>query len=418
MSDMSTTRLRLERLADERAKFEEKIEDALKLAEEDNRDLEEFEEQQLAKYRTRVQELEDEINILADDLERANKSKDVSQLIRVVHEPPPAMPQNGDGPIVYRTFAQYARDQLIKRYDLIAAHAGGETARAEAADRIERATGIQNTLTSNVAGLVPPTHMAQIMDVISRSRPVVQSARSVNLDTGKLTYPQITQRPAVLLQTAEKTVGGTVGMAVTLTTVTADTYIGGGDLSWQTINWSTPDALQLWFDLAAEAYARATETAACTEISTAGMGTTTTQLGTVGTEDFAAWKAGVLRGVAALYAASGGRTTPDTLYVSPTRFFQLAGLSTSNDVQLSVVGNVDVGSLTGNFVGLQVIGSYGFTGNTTILGERNTLIVGETAGAPVELRAVEPSIGGMEVGVIGAFKAKVYDATRFIKLNA
>jgi HK97 family phage major capsid protein len=413
MSAMSTTRMRLERLADERARFEEKIEDALKVAEEEERDLAEFEEQQLTKYRARVEELEEEINVLASDLERANKSKDVSTLIRV-NEPGPVI--SPDGPVIYRTFAQYARDALIKKYDLIASHAGGDKARAEASDNLERA--LVNTLTSNVAGLVPATHMAQIMDVISRSRPVVSSARSVNLDTGKLTYPQIAQRPSVLKQTAEKTLGGTANMQVTLTTVTADTYIGGGDLSWQTINWSTPDALQLWFDLAAEAYARQTETAACTEISTAGAGTISSTLGTAGTEDFAAWKAGVLRGVAALYAASGGRTQPDTLYVSPTRFFQLAGLSTANNIQISAVGGVDIGAMSGNFVGLNVIGSYGFTANETILGERNTLLAGETAGAPVELRAVEPSIGGMEVGVIGAFKAKVYDAARFIKLNA
>ena len=34
-----------------------------------------------------------------------------------------------------------------------------------------------------------------------------------------------------------------------MVTTTACTYLGGGDLSWQAINWSTPDALDLWFRL-------------------------------------------------------------------------------------------------------------------------------------------------------------------------
>jgi hypothetical protein len=33
------------------------------------------------------------------------------------------------------------------------------------------------------------------------------------------------------------------------------------------------------------------------------------------------------------------------------------------------------------------------------------------------MRAVEPAIGGMEVGVIGAFKSKVFDTARFTHLS-
>jgi hypothetical protein len=58
------------------------------------------------------------------------------------------------------------------------------------------------------------------------------------------------------------------------------------------------------------------------------------------------------------------------------------------------------------------------SGNATIVGDGGALLVAETPNAAVELRVVEPSIGGMEVGVIGAFAAKVFDSDRFIKLNA
>jgi HK97 family phage major capsid protein len=415
LSQLTITRARLERLVAERGLTDQKIEDILKLAEDEERDPNEFEREHLDRYRTQAKTIESEIGTLADELERGESSRDVSRLIRPAQA---AVSVGGDLEPVYRTFGQYARDELIARYPSIASRAavGGDpnALRAQAVERLQRA--VVNTLTSNIAGLVPPTHMAQILDIINRSRPVATSGRQVPLNSGSLTYPKIAQRPEVLKQSAEKTEAGTANMQVTLETLAAETYLGAGDLSWQAINWSTPDALQLWFDLAAEAYARATETAACSEVGTAGGGTSTPKLGTAGTEDFAGWRAAILAGIASIYSTTGGRAMTDTLYLSANKFFQLAGVGTSATLQVSTVGSLDVGSMTGTYAGLRVIGSYGFATNTAIIGDSSALLIGETPGAPVEMRAVEPSIGGMEVGVIGAFKAKVYDANRFVHI--
>jgi HK97 family phage major capsid protein len=409
--------MRLERLGDERARLYDKIEETLKLAEDEQRDTNDLERQHLTNWRERAADLEQEIGFLATDLQRAEGSLDVSELLRTK---PDTVELRDDGPIVYRTFAAYARDEMIVRYPLIASAAAGDKSRAlqvreQALARLER---VQNTLTSDVAGLLPPTHLAQIMDIINGSRPVVSSARQVALTSGQLTYPRITGRPQVLKQTAEKTEAGTAKMSVVMDTVPAETYLGGGDLSWQAINWSTPDALQLWFDLAAEAYARATETAACSELGTAGGGTISTPLGTTGTEDFGAWRAAILSGISSIYNTNGGRAASDTLYLSAQRFFALAGVGTNQTLQISPVGNLDIGSMTGTYAGLRVVGSYGFSGaNTAIVGDASAFLAAETPSAPVEMRAVEPAIGGMEVGVIGAFKAKVFDPNRFIHLS-
>jgi HK97 family phage major capsid protein len=423
------TKLRLERLADERDRTTEKLTDLLSNAEEEQRDLNDYENEQATKYRERIQHLEDEIVVLATDVERVEQSRDVSRLVRNDddHDPNPnrrwATPRT-DGPVVYRTFAEYARDQLIVRYPQIALYAANnresqvQLVADEARERIQRT--LENTTSTTVAGLVPPQHMAQIMDIIDNSRPVVASGRDVPLERGSLTYPKITGRPEVTLQSTEKTEGGTVNMDVDLETLTASTYIGGGNLSWQAINWSTPDALQLWFDLAAEAYARATEEAACDvlEDSAAGtIGTTASQLGTTGTESFTQWRAAIISGLSSIYTTTGGRARSDTLYLSAARFFQLAGLGTNETLQLSAVGSLDVGSMTGTFSGLRVVGSYAFDQDVAIIGDSRAFLVGETAGAPVQLRAVEPSIGGMEVGVIGAFAAAVFDTDRFIHLS-
>lgn len=419
------SKIRLQRLTDERGRAGQLIEDVNAAAEADQRDLTDAERESLDRYRSRVGDLDVEIEAIAGDLEREAKSRDVSVLVR---ETPDGDDDGGDdegeggsGVVVYRTFAAYARDQLLSRFDELAARAGngaGDTTRvrAEAVERLQRA--VQNTTTTTVAGLVPPQHMAQIMDLIDNRRPVVASARSVDLVRGKLTYPKIAQRPDVQKQAAEKTVGGSINMQVTLEELLAETYIGGGDLSWQTINWSTPDALALWFELAAESYARQTEIAACAELGTSAIGTVSPVLGTAGTEDFGAWRASVIDAVGEIYTATGGRARSDTLYLSAARFFQLAGLGSGNVVQLSAVGQLDIASMTGSFSGLRVVGSYGFTGNAAIVGDSSAFLVAETPGAPVELRAVEPSIGGMEVGVIGAFKSKVFDGARFKKLNA
>jgi HK97 family phage major capsid protein len=429
---LGVTRMRLERLADERERTNEKITDLLAIAEEEHRDLNEYETEHLTKYRTRVDELEGEIILLAADVERHDNATDVSRLVRPDDDGSAEPVARGgfatargslQSPPVYRSFAEYARDQMVVRFPEIALLAAGDERRLaqttqDAQERVERT--LQNTLTSNIGGLVPAPHMAQIMDIIDASRPVVASGRDVPLDRGSLTYPRIAGRPEALLQSAEKTEGGTARMSVVLDTMTADTYIGGGDLSWQAINWSSPDALALWFELAAEAYARQTESAACELLEGTAIGTVGTasgRLGTAGTESFGAWRAAAIAGIALVYNNTGGRARTNTLYLAANRFFQLAGLGTDQVLQVSSVGNLDIGSMTGTWAGLRVIGSYGFDQDTAIVGDSSAFLVGETPGAPVQLRAVEPSIGGMEVGVIGAFKAAVFDANRFAHLG-
>ncbi len=420
---MTITRQRLERLLSERDTVQRMQEEVLKRAESETRDLSETETEEITRYRKRVPELDTEIEQLTGDLERADKSVDVSKVIRV-REPEPVTPHTGrDGATVYRSYAQYARDRLISTNQRLALAAAGDYGNVDivvqkAQERLER---VEHTLTEDVPGLLPPTHMTQIMDIINGIRPVCTSARSVDLSRGTMTYPKIAQRPEVLKQGTEKTEGGTAELQVSLETIAANTYIGGGNLSWQTINWSSPDALQLWFDLAAEAYARQTEAAACDELvgsATSGTaGTVSPALGTSGTVAYGPWRAAVIGGARTIYTNTAGRARTDTLYLSASMFFNLAAIATDQVLNISAVGQLDIKTMTGTFAGFRVVGSYGFDAGVAILGDSNAFLVGETPGAPIELRAVEPAIGGMEVGVIGAFSAKVFDTERFLHLT-
>jgi HK97 family phage major capsid protein len=274
-------RMRVERLADERDRTDQKLQDLLSLAEEETRPLNEYETEQAEKYRTQIADFETEIEILAADIDRQNASRDVSELLRSEDEG-----GGGDGEgrkrryatprsevVVYRTFAEYARDKLILEKPQYVAESGHnpDAFRAEAEERMQRT--LQNVTSTTVAGLITPTHMTEILDIIDRSRPVVDSGRDVPLDRGSMTYPKIGTRPTTPLQSAEKTEAGTIAPTVTSETLTAQTYLGAVNISWQALNWSNPNVLELYLDLAAEAYARQTESVACEALETSAIGT-------------------------------------------------------------------------------------------------------------------------------------------------
>lgn len=382
-------------------------------AQESDRDLTDSERELITRHSTRLTALESQIGELAQVEEQRQGARDVAGLIRRDVAPQPAVqPVEVASAPVYRTFGEFARDELIMRFDLIR-EAAGPDAGERASERLQRSEQIRrvvaNTLTSDVPGIVPAQHLAQIIDVINANRPIVQASRRVSLTSGKLTYPHITQRPNVGVQSAEKTELPSQKMTVALLSVDAKTYGGAGDLSWQAINWSTPDALSLFFDLMAEAYAITTETAAGTE-----LGTNTNADIELATDDYVGWMRAITDAAAVVYAQS--RRFADTVYASPAMAFHLAGfVSTANPVFVPG-GQINLGTAQGSIAGLRIVASAGLVGNVVIVGNSQSLLIAETAGAPVQMRAVEPSIGGMELGVIGAFVAELTDPKAAVEI--
>jgi hypothetical protein len=410
---MSVTQTRIQRLLDERVTAS-KLHDGILAAAEgrDDKALTEIEQETIAGYRNRSQEIDSELNELNDVLKREESSASVSREVRahLAGNGPGVTTENGE--TKYRSFAVYARDQIIAKYPQVAMQAGGDNERQAARERLMRAP--QHTTTSDIGGLLPPQHLSQIMDVINRARPVIAASRRVDLERGTLTYPDITQRPEVLLQSSEKTEGGTADMKVALRTAAASTYIGGGNLSWQAINWSSPEALALWFDLAAEQYAIKTEAAACAVLLAAGTASGTVDL-VAGTSTFPSWLGAVGTGMAGVYANSGA--IADTLYLSPDYYFALASKTSTETASFISAGGLDpVGALSGRIGPLRVIASAGMGTANAVVGDSSAFFVAESPGAPVELRAVEPAIGGMEVGIIGAMAAVAFDNARFFRI--
>ena len=181
----------LDRLYSDRSSLLDQVDSVTADAEENDRDLSSAEMELIARCHSRIEsELDPQIEAV-ENIERTRAAH-----VRTV--PPgatlvPSTASDGssdDGPVsLYRTYGEYARDVIISRYDQIAARAGNG-ARAAASERIERA--VVNTLSSDVAGLIRPQYLDQIAQVIDKSRPIVDSARHINLSSGTLTYPSIT----------------------------------------------------------------------------------------------------------------------------------------------------------------------------------------------------------------------------------
>jgi len=364
-------------------------------------------------YREKAIELDTEIETLAEDVERNKRALEASKAIKRALAANASGVEADDEGIVYRDYNAYVFDFFISRTNVreavkITRQWGVTEEEVQAArQRLELARTPANTLSSNVGGLTPPQHIAQIFQIIDKSRPIVQSARRADLERGTLTYPQVDTPPVVAVQNTEKTEAGNTGMAISMVTKTATTYLGGGDLSWQAINWSTPSALRLWFDLIAADYALKTETdAAGVASASAFLNDISSPLGA--TPTFAQLMTAIGAGGGDVYANSGRMA--DTVYMAPDRYWYALGLTSDADLSF---GQTALLNVSGEERNLRVIVSRGLNAGEIIVGDSDALLVAETPGAPVEMQVVEPAIGGVEVGLIGAFEAAVVDDGAF-----
>lgn len=421
MSITTQSELRLQSLLDERATTQKLHETVIASVEaSDSKMPTDSQAEQIRMYREKAQALDAEIDSLSKAVEDDRKAAEVAAKIRrTMAASVEGVDVEGDG-IVYRSMAAYARDVILTRESpecaKIAAQFADKADVSAARERLQLIKRVTNTtLSADVAGLQPAQHIAEIFQVIDNSRPIVASARRTSLERGQLTYPKLVTRPVVSVQATQLTEGGDQELNVSMQTATASTYLGGGNLSWQAINWSTPDALSLWFEIAAADYALKTEQDAAQALQHSGFTYNASTL-LDGTNSYDDWVAAIVSGCSEVYANSG--RLADTLYLAPDQFYDFAGSIPETAQAAFLAGGVTLGSQGGGFSGLRVVVSRGMDSGVAAVGDSQALLVAETAGAPVELRVVEPAIGGVEVGIIGAFEAVVVDAGAFALITS
>ena len=317
---------------------------------------------------------------------------------------------------MYRTLGQVAIDQLLTSKNRHArAHVSTKGVAPEDIQRAEqRLDSLERTpattLTSDIAGLTPPQHIAEIFQIINDDRPLVEAAGvRRNLTQLTYTYPQLDASPVVAVQGTQKTEAGNTGMDVSMVTKTASTYLGGGNLSWQAIEFSTPSAFDLWFRAIAADYALKTETDAATVVSaSAFLNNVDTPSPIGGTPSYAELMAAIAGGAGEVYSNSGRMA--NAVIMAPDRYWYMLGLTTT--APLAFTGS---GALSVNPDGraLRVIASRGLNAGEIIVGDLDGLLVAENPGAPVRMFVSEPAIAGVEVGLVGAFEAAVVDDGAF-----
>src|SRR5262249_48170383 len=158
---------------------------------------------------------------------------------------------------------------------------------------------------------------------------------------------------------------------------------------------SNPDALSLWFNLAAEAYAMETEGVACAALAAAAAAGGTVP---VESDDLAGWMAAAAAAAGQVYGDT--RRPANILATDVATGYGLLGMVSAAAPVFISAGSGSIQSGAGTVAGLRLVISYGFTAPTAIIGDFSQLLTAENPGAPVELRAVEPSIAGFEVGVV------------------
>jgi hypothetical protein len=369
----------------------------------------------LTKYRSDLSYYDGEIAEWSDQVDADRKAREKSEQIRRSANAARGIADlDEDGGVVYRTLGQQALDMILtakSQYAQSAIQQAGipkeEIERAaHRLEVVERTPA--TTLTSDIAGLSPPQHVAQIFQVIQDRRPLVEAAGvKVNLNRLTVTYPQLDATPVVAVQGTQKTEAGNTGLDVSMVTKTASTYLGGGNLSWQAIEFSDPSAFDLWFRAIAGDYALKTETDAATVVSaSAYLNNIASTIATTAT--FAQTMTAVGAGYSEVFANSG--RTANAIIMAPDRFGYLLGLTSDALTQFVTVGQAGIGPL-------RVIVSRGLNAGEMIVGDMEGLLVAENEGAPVRMFVSEPAIAGVEVGLVGAFEAAVVDDGAFALIS-
>src|SRR5262245_15360125 len=153
----------LERLQGERQRALEAVDEITNAAEGSDRDLSDAELELIQRHRHRV---DDELDPQIEQLEAIEVSRARHQaVVATLPDATPVRtvaPTEPGGEVIYRTYAQYARDELIARFPATIGASVGPQIRDAAVERLSRAAPAGSTLTTDLPGLIQPQHLAQI----------------------------------------------------------------------------------------------------------------------------------------------------------------------------------------------------------------------------------------------------------------
>lgn len=368
-------------------------------AQDSNRDLNDSERETLTNLRSRMGDLQTQLDELEKTAELSGKVQErLTQLDAVVTN----RRRVGNEAIEYRSAGSYLLDYLE-------AVNGSQQAR----ERLEvygRAAAHQKT--SDNLGIIPDPVVGDLINFIDAARPLVSFLGPRNMPSATWYRPKVTQQALVSKQgTAgaaadEKSELVSQKMLISRLTATAVTYGGYVNVSRQNIDFSTPDALNVVIDSLAAQYAIETE-AATGALVQAVANNVELGTGAAGTPTAAELTAALWTAAGNIYAATKGMGRI-ALVVPPSRLGNWGSLFAPVNAQNAQSTGFNAGDfgqgVMGNISGIPVIVSSGYP---TVANHYGSVV----SSAAVEvyeqrvgaLQATEPSVLGVQVAYAGYF---------------
>lgn len=254
---------------------------------------------------------------------------------------------------------------------------------------------------SDLDGIVPPAYVGEIVGLINPGRPTINAIRNRALPAAgmKVTYPAWGTKPTVDEQLTELTEVDSTAATITLEEVSVRTWAGANELSLQAIDRSDPSAIRAVIEALSVSFGRKTNAAVVSDLITAAGAATTVGgsspvdvvSGLIGALDFEATPAG-----------------PLFLAISPELLPAWISLA-DQDRPAFWDGRVQFGSMTPTMSadGLTVYLERDLPAYSALLGSSLGATWWERPGQPVEIRAVDVSILGVDLGVYGYGAASV-----------
>ena len=278
-----------------------------------------------------------------------------------------------------------------------------------------------DVLTSDIAGVLPLPILQPTYNNFIGRRNVIDAVGVKAMPQGGKIFirPEVTTHVSMAAQSAENAALQDGTFVVTDRQVTKGTYGGYVTLSEQSIDWSTPEIVGLVLDDMARIYANATDNVAADNLRTGA--TVTSNFANASLDDPATWAAWVAGAAATILSGSNGNL-PTHMFLSPTIWQKLLGLSDTADRPLfpqvgpmNAFGNLAPGQANGNAFGLSVVVDRNFTETTLIVGDATGYEIFEQQKGAISIDV--PSTLSRTIAFRGYLATLMIDETKFVKAS-
>ena len=278
-----------------------------------------------------------------------------------------------------------------------------------------------DVLTSDIPGVLPLPIVQPVYNNFIGRRPVIDAIGAKAMPQGGKVFirPEVTTHTSIGVQSTENTALTQGTFVVTDNQVTKGTYGGYVTLSEQSIDWSTPEIISLVLDDMGRIYANETDNVAADNLRIGA--TVTSNFANASLDDPATWAAWVAGAAATILSGSNGNL-PTHMFLSPTIWQKLLGLSDTADRPLfpqvgpmNAFGNLAPGQANGNAFGLSVVVDRNFTETTLIVGDATGYEIFEQQKGAISIDV--PSTLSRTIAFRGYFATLMMDETKFVKAS-